>query len=78
MTSSKSDPFSPKPVIQFAFDRTMKTGRPTYVRVDPHAFVYTIKQPSPFWSHWKIEKDGRLFAHLGDQTTTEYFYELIG
>lgn len=73
----KSDPYSPKEPIRYAYERAKKTNSDKYVECDTTKFVYTTKQPSPFWSHWKIQPDGRLFAHLGSQNLNNYEYEEV-
>lgn len=72
---NRSNPYDPKPVIEFAALRAKELNRVTYVRVDWDKFTYTTMQPKVGRSHWKVEPDGKLFAHLAEPNLEEYKYE---
>lgn len=76
----KSDPYDPKPVIKYAAQQAVKTGRDHYVVVKTARFVCDTQQPSPTWSHWKVDHMGELYAHIGGMSMgiTEYHYEKAG
>ena len=74
---SQNDPFDPKPVIQYAYEEAASTGTSRYVTATKGYFACEILQPKPCFSHWKVEVDGDLFAHLGGVEVSEYNYEKV-
>jgi hypothetical protein len=75
ITPQRTNQFDPRPVIKYAAERAVSSGRDRFVFVQGINFAYGTKPPTPQQSHWRVDHKGELFAHLGGQDVTEYNYE---
>lgn len=77
--AKKSDPYDPKPVIQYAADKAVETGKDQYVASSGGAFRWTSKQPPTTQSHWRLDHGANLFAHIPEDglETDQYNYILV-
>jgi hypothetical protein len=73
----KADPFDPKPVIQYAANRAATTNQPQYVIATGAAFIHLDGQPDASHSHWRIEPNGDLFAHIEANQGSKITYEAV-
>lgn len=73
--SRYSDQFNPRVVIQYAAEKAQQENKVWYVYADLGKFIARSVQPSYKRSHWKIEPNGSLFAHLAEPDLKDYKYE---